>query len=54
MSKTQGSESFIAQLDHAPLPTEATLRRRTSVCFQFFRFVLNNLKLGYLTLFAKH
>ncbi|MHA2788484.1 hypothetical protein ACXZ66_04980 [Corynebacterium sp. S7] len=47
------TESFIAQLDQAPMPTPATLRRRRSILYQLFRFVVNNLRLARLA-FSKH
>lgn len=47
-------ETFIADLDHAPLPTAATLRRRRSITHQFLRFVVNNLRLARLAFSKRH
>lgn len=35
----------MTQFEHAPLPTEKTLRQRKSVIFQLMRFAAINLKM---------
>ncbi len=37
--------STVADLSRAPLPTEATLRRRQSLVRQFFRFIAYDLRI---------
>ncbi|WP_040427905.1 hypothetical protein [Corynebacterium ulceribovis] len=43
---TSGKDDYILSLEHAPLPTARTLRRRRNLLFQLGRFIVNNVKMA--------
>lgn len=43
----------VSDFTRAPLPTEATLRARRNIPYQFTRFVANNLRMARLA-FTRH
>lgn len=43
----------VSDFSKAPLPTEATLRSRRNIPYQFTRFVANNVRMARLA-FSKH
>ena len=43
----------VSDFSKAPLPTEATLRSRRNIPYQFTRFMANNLRMARLA-FSKH
>lgn len=49
-----GENHYSLSLDHAPLPTERTLRRRRSPVFQAGRFIFTNLRLARMIFGGRH
>ncbi|QGU02489.1 hypothetical protein CKALI_08145 [Corynebacterium kalinowskii] len=50
----KATEPYIRNLNHAPLPTESTLKRRKSIPFQLVRFAVSNLRLALMVFGGKH